>query len=451
MTQYKVKEQVIDLAAPNAGSVLATAHGNRIRPLCLCRKPNPEMYISKVAQTYIVKRMPNTGSLHATECESYEPPAELSGLGQVVGSAIQEDVDTGVTSLKLDFSLTKMGARKAPTAGAGEGDTVRTDGKKLTLRGMLHYLWDQAAFNRWMPAMEGKRNWGVIRRHIINALANKEAKGGALASSVFIPEPFVPDKKLEITQRRSAKLAPLMSGGTSGGKKLMLLIGEVKDITEARYGYKIVIKHLPDYHFMLNEDIHARLFKRFGAELGMWRENTGGHLIVVATFGVGPTGFASIEEASLMMVTPEWVPVENGWEAMLVRELVTQKRAFLKGLRYNLADSRPLASVVTNDTMPKPVAMYLIPEGAEDNYMASLRELCDESALASWFWTPGPEASVPALPARTGYVTAAVPERAAPKAAGSASMDPHGQEDVSEELATYGSLGEPEYFGEEEA
>lgn len=428
MTQYQVKDQVIDLSAPNAGNVLAAAHGNHIRPLCLCRKPHPEMYISKVAQTYIVKRMPNTGSLHATECESYEPPAELSGLGQVVGSAIQEDVNTGVTSLKLDFSLTKMGARKAPTAGAGEGDTVRTDGKKLTLRGMLHYLWDQAGFNRWVPAMEGKRNWGVVRRYIVNALANKEAKGSTLAASVFIPEPFQAEKKLEIAHRRNAKLAPLMSGGTTGGKKLMLLIGEVRDITEARYGFKIVVRHLPDYHFMLNEDIHARLFKRFGAELGMWRANDGGHLIVVATFGVGATGYASIEEASLMMVTPEWIPVENGWEAMLVHELVEQKRSFLKGLRYNLADSRPLASVVTSDTMPKPVAMYLIPEGAEDNYMAALRDLCDSSALASWFWMPGPEASVPALPSRNGYVSAAVPERAAPKAAGSASMDPHGVE-----------------------
>ena len=36
---------------------------------------------------YIVKRMPDTGSHHAPDCPSYEPPAEFSGLGQVLGSA----------------------------------------------------------------------------------------------------------------------------------------------------------------------------------------------------------------------------------------------------------------------------------------------------------------------------------------------------------------------------
>lgn len=424
MTAYKIDGQVLDLAAPNAGNVLAAAHGNHVRPRCLCRTPNPEMYIAKVSgQAYIVKRMPNTGALHAPECESYEPPAELSGLGEVAGAAIQEDVDSGVTELKLDFSLSKMGSRKAPTAGAGEEDTVRTDGKKLTLRGTLHYLWEQAGFNRWIPQMEGKRNWGVVRRHVLNALANKEAKGGPLAASVYIPEPFHPDKKAEIAARRSAKLAPLMTGGKGGTKKLMLLIAEVKDISEARYGFKIVVKHLPEYHFMLNADIHARLFKRFGTELGMFRENAGGHLIIVATFGVGATGYASIEEASLMMTSPEWIPIENGWDGMLVHELVEQKRGFLKGLRYNLGSDRPLASIVTSDTMPKPVAMYLIPDGAEDTYMAGLRDLVNTSTLASWFWTPGPQASVPALPGRTGYGSATFPDRPSPRAVASADFD----------------------------
>ena len=38
---------------------------------------------------YIVKRMPNTGRLHAPDCPSYEPPAEFSGLLGTV-SAIAE-------------------------------------------------------------------------------------------------------------------------------------------------------------------------------------------------------------------------------------------------------------------------------------------------------------------------------------------------------------------------
>src|SRR3546814_10419832 len=65
--------------------------------------------------------------------------------------------------------------RAAPTPGTGESDSVRTDGAKLTLRGTLHYLWEQAGFNRWAPAMSGKRSWGVIRKYILQAAADKTA------------------------------------------------------------------------------------------------------------------------------------------------------------------------------------------------------------------------------------------------------------------------------------
>lgn len=412
--KYKINGQIVDVGQQAAESVLAMAHGAHVRPLCLCRNPPAEMYIARVAQTFYVKRMPNTGALHDPSCESYEPPLELSGLGEVAGSAISEDIETGITSLKLDFSLTKMGSRKAPEPGAA-GDTVRTDGKKLTLRGIMHFLWDQAGFNRWYPGMQGKRNWNLVRYHVLRALDHKETKGAALSGLVYMPEPFAPEKKEDISQRRQAKLAPLVAGGKSG-KQLMILLAEVKEITDSRYGYKVVVKHSPDYPFMLNKDIYERLIKRFGAELGMWRANAGGHLMMIATFGVGPTGYASIEEASLMMTTPEWIPVENGWDALLMHELVEQRRSFTKGLRYNLAEHRPVASAVLSDTKPKPVALYVLPDDATEHYRNALRELVESSALASWFWQPGPDAAVDVLPAREHYQTAPFPERAVAKA-----------------------------------
>ena len=52
-------------------------------PRCLCRPDGNgiEMYEARLMNGYIVKRMPNTGSQHATACPSYELPADLSGLG----------------------------------------------------------------------------------------------------------------------------------------------------------------------------------------------------------------------------------------------------------------------------------------------------------------------------------------------------------------------------------
>lgn len=86
---------------------LKNAYPKKIRPLCACKQPPVAMYIAKIDDRFIIKRMPNTGSDHDLECRSYEIPAGLSGLDQVLGSAIKENSENGLTVLKFDFSLTK--------------------------------------------------------------------------------------------------------------------------------------------------------------------------------------------------------------------------------------------------------------------------------------------------------------------------------------------------------
>ena len=119
---------------------IAAAHAEHHRPRCLCLRNGIEMYVARLGNGFIVKRMPNTGSQHAPDCPSYEPPPEFSGLGQVLGSAIAEDLTTGETTLKLDFSMTKIAGGSAMPTSGGSRDSVASSGTKLSLRGLLHYL-----------------------------------------------------------------------------------------------------------------------------------------------------------------------------------------------------------------------------------------------------------------------------------------------------------------------
>ena len=150
------------------------------RPLDLCLIDGIAMYIARLGDGFILKRMPNTGSHHAPDCPSYEPPTEFSGLEQVLGSAIIEDPDTGETTLKLDFSMSKNAGRSAPFSASRPHDSVVADGTKLSLRSLLHYLWDQAELTRWKPEFVGKRSWATVRRHLLQAAENKIARGDAL-------------------------------------------------------------------------------------------------------------------------------------------------------------------------------------------------------------------------------------------------------------------------------
>jgi Protein of unknown function (DUF1173) len=283
MPRYRNAGQIVDSDDPQFATLLGEVYGAKGRPLCLCREPGVEMYIAKVFGKFLIKRMPDSGGHHAPICDSYEPPLQLSGLGQVMGTAIQENPENGITTLKLNFSLIKRASRAAPTASGGETGGVKTDGNKLTLLGTLNFLWDQAGFDRWNPAMQGKRNWFVIRKYLISAAANKIANGSSLADILYIPESFRADKKDEIRERRAGQM---MTAATpqKGGRRLMLAIGEVKEMTASRYGHKIVLKHSPDFPFMVNDDLHERLKRRFDAALGVWGAMEDVHLMLIVRF-----------------------------------------------------------------------------------------------------------------------------------------------------------------------
>jgi hypothetical protein len=399
MQTFRFSQNTVPADDPNLSVALASAHAQKLRPDCLCVPNGVPMYIAHVWGKFVVKRMPNSGAHHHPDCESYEPPAELSGLGQVEGSAIQEDPVSGLVALKLDFRLSKGTRRTLPTTSTTETDAVRTDGQKLTLRGTLHYLWDQARLNCWTPAMSGKRSWYVVRKHLLLAAENKTAKGAALGQSLFIPETFSVEAKEEILKRRLAKLTPALTPAlTTDPTRLHLLIGEVKQIDPARFGQKLTIKHLPDFPFMLADDLSARMKRRFATELALWNAHPS-HLIAVGTFGIDPAGVAAIEELSLVVTTENWLPIEHVHDIQLINELTHAGRRFTKALRYNLAATLPLATATLTDTQPQPVALYAVPAAVNEEYKQALHSLIDNSALPAWLWMAG-EAAMPPLPKR---------------------------------------------------
>jgi hypothetical protein len=403
MTIYLIAGKRIDSEDPEFESIIASVHTAKNRPLCLCRHPGIEMYVAKVEGHYIIKRMPNSGATHSPSCESYEPPAELSGLGQVIGTAIEEDQSGGTTLLKLDFSLSKSGSRNMPVPSAKESDSVSSKGNKLTLRGTLHYLWEQARFNHWSPNMLHKRNWFVIRKHLLGAVENKTTKGMDLSSVLFIPERFNLEEKDAIAKRRQAQIMRVATPH-KGARQLMIAIAEVNGIEKSRYGMKIIAKHLPDLQFQLSDDLHARLIRRFDSELSLWNTQTGSHLMMIATFGMSVVGVATLEEVALMVVNENWIPYENVYDFLLIEQLTLKNRHFVKGLRYNMPSSKPLAAVVLTD-MPTPHALYITPIGASTEFADEQDKLINESKMPSLVWntTSGGMPALPTVPEQISF------------------------------------------------
>lgn len=244
--------------------------------------------------------------------------------------------------------------------------------------------------------MRGKRNWFVIRKYLIGAAANKIANGSALADILYLPESFSVDRKDEIAARRAAQMTTAVNQG-KGARRLMLAIGEVKEITPSRYSHKIVLKHCPDFAFLLDEELRRHLNKRFEAALRLWDAMEDVHLMLIGTFGISGAGIAFFEEVALMTLTEQWLPMEHAFDKTLIDTMVRENRRFIAGLRYDSLSTRPLACVVATDTDPGPTAMYVVPPGASEEYNIALNELVEQSKLASWIWRVGAE-GMPPLP-----------------------------------------------------
>ncbi|MDK4741357.1 DUF1173 domain-containing protein [Rhizobium sp. CNPSo 3464] len=396
MRRFLINGEVSSDDADDFQHLLTLAYRDKARPLCLCKDEGVPMYVAKIGDQLVIKRMPLTGADHDAACPSYEPPYELSGLGPLMGGAIKLDPAAGTAALKLDFSLSKRHSSGAGAVGSETADSVKNDSKKLSLRGLLHFLWHESGLTEWTAHFAGKRHWWQVYHHLQEAARTMSVRQQSLAERLFVPEPFRAEEKAAIEQRRAQALSPLFHAST-GPKTLMLLVGEVKEFSSARNGQLVIIKHMPGFRLYLEEPAWRRLQRRFDTELTLWGSNETSHLIAIATIAGSPSGVVTINEIALMTVTEQWLPIENAYEERLLDRLTRMREKMVKGLRFELLRTQPLANVILPEHRPLARVLYIVPQGADESFEAALREMIDARPdMSAWIWRTG-EAEMPPL------------------------------------------------------
>jgi len=410
MARYQIGNLEVDSSDPAFPAALAQTYHSpnleEVRPRCLCRRSEPgherdegiPMYISRHGDTYLCKRMPNSAQEHTADCDSYELPPEMTGYGAIMGSAIQEGPD-GITTLRLDFSLTEGGDRAPAATGESEKTDVASDGRKLSLRATLHYLWQQAELNQWAPGFAGKRNWWTVWNRIHAAVRDKATKGFPLAEILYVPEPFRVEAKDEIAARRLAELSKITSG-ESGKRRLMLLLAEFKELQRTQYGHNLIARHMPDFPLLMDESILRRFSKAFNGELEMLRAHPNFHLMTIGTFSFSELGIASLKRLDVMMADENWLLFEDMYEKRIIDALTAGRRRFDKVLRYNTPANYPQPAFILRDAAPKPAALYIVRPDANEAYYWHLDEQAGRSKYLTWRWELSQNA-IPPLPVST--------------------------------------------------
>ena len=96
MSTYKIGYKTYAEDAPELQEALAAIYESDARPLCMCVPKGVEMYISRFSK-FVVKRMPDSGHLHAAECDSFEV-AELHVAPDYQGRGVGADLLLRLTS-----------------------------------------------------------------------------------------------------------------------------------------------------------------------------------------------------------------------------------------------------------------------------------------------------------------------------------------------------------------
>lgn len=305
---YDIDGHRLDIHAPGFVQAIARAHAMHQRPRCMCQPSGIETYVARINGGYVVKRMPETGSQHAASCPHFEPPDDANGFGQLLGTAIREDPATGLTALRVDFSMSRSPPRQAASRTATFTPSTARNSAKLSLSQLLLYLWNEAGLTRWHPSFAGKRNWGTVRWRLLQAASDKLIDGRPLRDRLFVPEPFAVDRRNEIDRRRATAWSMTRSSNLASGQ-LMLLIAELKQIAPAHGGFGAVVKHMPDHAFIVDDRLHRQMTRRLQLALTPWNVADDVRMLVMATFAINAAGVPTIAELALMPTTREWIPI----------------------------------------------------------------------------------------------------------------------------------------------
>ena len=343
------------------------------------------MYIAK-HRNFVIKRMPGTGPEHHPSCDSFEDDASRSGRGALFGGAIVPAADDFV-DLRVNFPLTRAAGRTSPAMADRGAADVNSTPRPMSMQALLQFLFEQAGFNRWSPAMAGRRHQDVIQRYLYEAASDLRLKGKVLASRLYVPEAFDEITKEQITARRRERLS-VLSPREGGGYEMALVIGEFKDVIDSSGNMRIRIRHMGDAPLTMNAQDWQRLQRKFSWMFDLKASEAGGQVRIVMCLLIyaKQERVLHVDTATCMLTSKNWIPLDAAFEVDLVRKLTEEKRRFLKPLRYDAGPSEAFPNFLLLDTGSVPTPLHVLSGFMSKAAFAAKEKVFACSDTVPWVW-----------------------------------------------------------------
>ena len=270
----------------------------------------------------------------------------------------------------------------------------------MSLRAVMHFLFERAGLNRWTPAMEGKRNQGVLHKYLTEASEDITSKGFRLSERLYVPEPFSEATKSQTAERRRSKLAILQSPEDDAQFNMALILGEFKGCDATAFGRKVWVKHMPDAPLFIDSKAWERIERVYGALFEARDADTARkpRIVMCALIYAKREHIYQIDTASFMLATEQWIPLDGIHEIDLIQALVEQQRRFMKPLKYDAMSAACFPNALLLDAGEAPVALHVV-SGFIDAKERAAKERAVKAVDGCWIWHT--DKAMPMLPAKS--------------------------------------------------
>ncbi len=328
------------------------------------------MYVARRGATYYLARMPGTGMLHGDACPAAEGMNLFSGADAYLPGAMSEQPD-------------------------GRLSVQYAEGGQVSLEGLLDLLIEVAELNVLRPNT-GARTWREARAALAGGAESIVTPDGDLATQLMLPNAF---SKETYGAERLGQEAFLTVPDC-----VRLVCAPLRELRPTAYGWRVVLKHMPDTRFWLSRALGELLVERAGGTFNPGTPPLPGLALMRTRPGSKPGDFL-VTDIAIHRTDRRFMPCLSEQEAQVADELAAACRGMLRPLRFDAPWHRALADYALLDCAGAPLPiLVLAPTGcceldlAKRTLAGALRHRSD-FPCGVWdreVWTaPPPDAVIP--------------------------------------------------------
>lgn len=271
----------------------------------------------------------------------------------------------------------------------------------IAARDLLSLLWDMAGLNTWYPSGPAP-GLGSVYRRLAEAACDIRLFGDPRDHPIFVPDVRMGKEALDLKHKRILKrLKKRNSYRNTDRSPVLIVVGEVLDLFDSRYGGGIRLKGLSSRHSTLwaPKPLVDAMASQSSLEIEAFRSGRA-RLFLIAGVVLSESQNLNMVFGSFMGCSKHYIPAVGEHEIALTDALINAHRHFRKPIQHAAPSAARAPDFWLLDAGFKPVALEIFGTNTaqerrdKDHKLEILKNL----GIRIWMWHVYPYKEIPELP-----------------------------------------------------